>query len=61
MKKKTKSSTQTAIRLDDELLERIDKIAERMSPPGIHVTRSEALRRSVLLGIVHLEAETKKR
>jgi predicted transcriptional regulator len=61
VKKNQKPSTQTAIRLDDELLERIDKVAERMSPPGVHVTRAEALRRSVLLGIVLLEIETKKR
>lgn len=61
MKKKTKSSTQTAIRLDDELLERIDKIAKGMSPPGVHVTRSEVLRRAAILGVGQLESEAKKR
>jgi predicted transcriptional regulator len=58
---KKKSKTQTAIRLEDELLARIDKIANRMSPPGVHVTRSEVLRRAAILGVDQLEAEAKKR
>jgi predicted transcriptional regulator len=59
VKKKTKVSTQTAIRLDDELLEDIDKIAERLSQPKLNpITRSEVIRRFVMEGV---ERETKKR
>lgn len=44
--------TQTAIRLPDVLLERIDKIAERMSVPGVSpVTRSEVIRLFVTQGV----------
>ena len=53
--------TQTAIRLPDSLLERIDRLAGRMSKPGLRVTRAEALRRIAFLGADALEAELKKR
>jgi predicted DNA-binding protein len=58
---KQESTTQTAVRLPNSLLERIDKIAERMSPLGVHVTRAEILRRAAFLGVKQLEAEQKKR
>ena len=58
---KPKSTTQTAVRLEDELLDRIDKLAVRMSPQGIHVTRAEVHRRAVHLGVKQLEDGMKKR
>lgn len=58
---KQQSTTQTAIRLPDDLLDRIDKIAARMSPQGVRVTRAEVHRRAVFLGVKQLEEETKKR
>jgi hypothetical protein len=48
---------QTPIRLPYEILERVDKIAERMSPPGMRVTRSEVIRYFVAEGV---EREEKK-
>lgn len=51
MNPKQETQTQTAIRLPDSLLERIDKIAERMSQPGINpVTRAEVIRLFVTQG-----------
>lgn len=59
MNKKSKPRTQTAIRLDDALLARIDKIAERTSQPNLNpVTRSEVIRRFVIEGA---EREERKR
>ncbi len=54
-------SVQTAIRTPKSWLDRLDKIAERLSQPGMRVTRTEALRLATYRGIVELEAEGKKR
>jgi predicted transcriptional regulator len=54
---KTDPQTQTAIRLPDSLLARLDKLAERMSEPGMRVTRTEVLRLAVFRGASELEAE----
>jgi predicted transcriptional regulator len=49
---KKKSKTQTAIRLEDELLAQVDKIAENMSTPGMNpYTRSEVIRLFVTRGV----------
>lgn len=53
--------TQIAMRVTDALLERSDKIAERMSEPGMRVTRTEVLRLALHRGIAVLEVEKKKR
>jgi predicted transcriptional regulator len=53
--------TQTAIRLDDALLERVDKLAERMSQPGLRVTRVDVLRLTIFRGMAELEAAEKKK
>ena len=53
--------TQTAIRLPDPLLARIDKLAKRMSQPGVRITRADAIRLALFRGIDTLEAEGKKR
>jgi predicted transcriptional regulator len=55
-----KAQTQTAIRLPDALLKRIDKLAECMSELGMAVTRAEVLRRAAYLGVEQLEAKQKK-
>jgi predicted DNA-binding protein len=58
MNKKPKTSTQTAIRLDDELLERIDKVAKHTSQPNYNpVTRAEVIRRFVVEGVERAEAK----
>lgn len=51
---------QTAIRLPESLLKRIDKIALSMSEPGRHCTRAEALRIAVTHGVDKLETGKKK-
>lgn len=61
MNAKNERTTQTAVRLPDSLLERIDKIAASMSPQGVHVTRAEVIRRTIFLGTDQLEAKSKKR
>jgi predicted DNA-binding protein len=58
---KAEKQVQTAIRVPASWLVRLDKIAERLSQPGMRVTRAEALRVATARGIVELEAETKKR
>lgn len=49
---------QTAIRLDPDLLDRLDKAAEmlaKQSPPGITVNRTAAMRAALTLGLAELE------
>jgi predicted transcriptional regulator len=56
------SRTQTAIRLSDEILQRADKIAGRMSvETGLTVTRAEVLRIAISQGMAQLENGEKKR
>jgi len=50
----------TGIRLPENLIERIDKIAKRMSRPGIDVTRAEVLRLAATMGVERLEKEGKR-
>lgn len=51
---------QTGIRLPKSMMKRLDKIAERMSEPGMPVTRTEVLRRATFLGVEQLEEKLKK-
>lgn len=50
MSAEKETQTQTGIRLPDSLLERIDKIAEKMSQPGLRITRAEVIRLFVTQG-----------
>lgn len=52
---------QTAIRVSESLLDRADKVADRMSRPGMRITRADVLRLAAHQGMDQLEAETKKR
>jgi len=57
---KQEHQTQTAIRLPDSLLERIDKIADHRSKSGgIRTTRAEIHRLAVEQGVDKLEQEAK--
>ena len=60
MTEKQEQQIQTAIRLPESFLTRLDKLAERMSQPGLKITRAEALRLSAYRGIGELEAENKE-
>lgn len=61
MSEKQEQQVQTAIRLPESILERMDKIAIRMSRPGIRVTRTDALRAAVFEWVDRMEAEGKRR
>jgi predicted DNA-binding protein len=52
---------QTAVRVPESWLERLDKLAEKLSQPGITLTRTEVLRLALHHGIEKLESEGKKR
>ena len=55
------NDVQVAIRLSSSWLERRDKLAERMSQPGIKLTRTDLHRAALHRGIEVLESEGKKR
>ena len=61
MNDKQEQQIQTAIRLPESVLDRADKVAERMSRPGMRVTRADVLRLATHQGLDQLEAEGKKR
>jgi predicted DNA-binding protein len=56
---KEEQQVQTAIRLSPALLKRIDKLADRMSRPGVRATRADVHREAVFLGVELLEARHK--
>jgi predicted transcriptional regulator len=50
-------TVQTAIRLDQDVLDRLDAIAAKLSRPGLAVTRSDAIRICLLTGLQDIEKE----
>lgn len=61
MTDKQEQQVQTALRLGESVLERADKLAEKMSRPGLRLTRADLLRLAVHQGLDQLEVESKKR
>jgi hypothetical protein len=62
MKNKTKSvdkvpTQQVAVRLDAEVLRRLDAIAAKLSRPGLVLTRTDAIRIALLTGLQAIEKE----
>lgn len=57
---KTEKLIQYGVRLSAKVLERVDKLAERMSTHGMRYTRAEILRIAMYRGVEQLEAEKKK-
>jgi predicted DNA-binding protein len=55
------NTIQTAVRVPESWLDRLDKIAEKLSRPGADLTRAEALRVALYRGIEQIENEGKKR
>lgn len=49
---------QVAIRLSLDVIERVDAFAQKSAPPGVTLTRSDAIRMLIELG---LKAASKKR
>lgn len=52
---------QTAIRLTESFMNRLDKFAVHMSRPGLRVTRTEVLRIAAIRGLEQLEEERRKK
>jgi hypothetical protein len=50
-------TVQTAIRLDQDVLDRLDAVAAKLSRPGLSVTRSDAMRICLLTGLQAIEKE----
>ena len=55
------NTIQTAVRVPESWLERLDKIAEKLSQPGAALKRTDALRVALYRGIEQIESEGKKR
>jgi len=51
------AAVQTAVRLDPELLNRLDAIAGKLSRPGLNVTRADAIRIALMTGLEKIEKE----
>jgi predicted DNA-binding protein len=50
-------TVQTAVRLDTEVIARLDAIAGKLSRPGLEVTRTDALRIALMTGMEVIEKE----
>lgn len=61
MSDKKDQQVQTAIRVPESLLERAEKLAERIAQPGRRCTRADVLRLAAFRGIAELEAENKRK
>ena len=48
---KERPTTQVAIRLDADVLDRLDALAARLSRPGLALTRTDALRIAIATGL----------
>ena len=48
---------QTAVRLDPEMLARLDAVAAKLSRPGLEVTRADAIRIALATGLQAIEKE----
>lgn len=62
MKTKAKSgdkgpTQQIAVRLDPDVLGRLDTIATKLSRPGLALTRTDAIRIALLTGLQAIEKE----
>ena len=53
-------SAQTAVRLEQELLDRIDRLSEKLSTPWAKVSRSDTMRADMLAGLPILEDEAER-
>jgi hypothetical protein len=57
---KTAAAAPVSVRLDSELVERLDRVAEYLSRPGLKLARMDALRIALAEGLTVLEADMKK-
>jgi hypothetical protein len=61
MTDKQEETVQTAFRIPKSWLEHADKLAERLSQPGMQATRTDVIRLALARGFDVLDAEVKKR
>lgn len=55
--KKEGEKVQIGVRLDEALIARLDKVASKLSRPGLAVTRTDAVRIALLTGLEAIEKE----
>lgn len=56
--KKDKGPTQQiAVRLEEDLIKRLDLVAQKLSRPGLELTRTDAVRVCLLTGLQQIEKE----
>jgi predicted DNA-binding protein len=48
---------QIAVRLEGDLIERLDAVAKKLSRPGLDLTRTDAVRVCLLTGLQQIEKE----
>jgi predicted transcriptional regulator len=48
---------QVAVRLDADVIGRLDAIASKLTRPGLEVTRTDAIRIALLTGLAAMEKE----
>ena len=51
---------QIAIRLDGDLVVRLDALASKLSRPGLEVTRTDAMRVAIATGLDTIDGERKR-
>lgn len=52
---------QIGVRCERELVERIDRYAQNLAPPGVRMTRSDAVRALVIYALTEVDRQTKQR
>jgi predicted DNA-binding protein len=52
-----RASQQIAVRLDADVVSRLDAIAAKLSRPGLTVTRTDAIRIALMTGLESMERE----
>ena len=50
-------SLQTAVRLENEVIARLDALVEKMSRPGLRLSRTDIIRMALAEGLTILEKE----
>ena len=54
---KDKTTHQVAVRLDPDVISRLDAIAAKLTRPGLDVTRTDAIRIALMNGLESIEQE----
>jgi predicted transcriptional regulator len=54
-------SQQVSVRLDDDVIDRLDVLAASLSRPGLPLTRADAMRIAIATGLESIASESKKK